>query len=138
MARRILVTLADGLKRGPVHVWHSDCGAASSSRRPILCPADGALTIALEGNSIYSLTTTTGQRKGEPAHAIPAAKPFPLPYRDDFESYRPGETPRYFSDQKGTFEVWDEPGHGKCLKQIVPRAGDHVGLHAGASSSPTR
>ena len=77
----------------------------------------------LHGNSIYSLTTTTGQRKGIPAHAIPAAKPFPLPYRDDFKSYKPGETPRYFSDQKGTFEVCDEPGHGKCLKQIVSQQG---------------
>ena len=99
------------------------CDATSSSSRPILPLSRAHLTIALEGNSIYSLTTTTGQRKGEPAHAIPAAKPFPLPYRDDFESYRPGESPRYFSDQKGTFEVWDEPGHGKCLKQIVPQQG---------------
>lgn len=86
-------------------------------------PSDGAVTIDLEGDSIYTLTTTTGQHKGEPAHAIPAPRPFPLPYRDDFESYRPGDTPRYFTDQKGTFEVWDEPGHGKCLKQIVPREG---------------
>ncbi len=55
--------------------------------------------------------------------AIPAARPFPLPYRDDFRSYQPGETPRYLTDQKGTFEVCDEPGHGRCLKQIVPQQG---------------
>ena len=61
--------------------------------------------------------------KGVPSHAIPADKPFPFPYRDDFESYKAGETPRYFSEQKGTFEVCDEPGHGKCLKQIVPQQG---------------
>ncbi len=54
---------------------------------------------------------------------MPAAKPFPLPYRDDFESYQAGQSPRYFSDQKGTFEVCVEPGHGKCLKQIVPQQG---------------
>ncbi len=27
------------------------------------------------------------------------------------------------SDQKGSFEVCDEPVHGKCLKQIVPQQG---------------
>ena len=117
-----VVTLADGLKPGPVHVWHSD-SKHQFVKQADITPAQDAFTIALAGNSIYSLTTTTGQRKGEPVHAIPAAKPFPLPYRDDFESYRPGETPRYFCDQKGSFEVWDEPNHGKCLKQIVPQPG---------------
>jgi len=118
----LAITLADGLKAERVHVWHSDARTQFSKEADIV-PAKGALTIALQGNSIYSLTTTNGQRKGEASHAIPAARPFPLPYRDDFESYRPGDSPRYFSDQKGTFEVWDEPGHGKCLKQIVPQQG---------------
>ena len=95
----------------------------SSLNSPTQSPSDGAFAIALDGNAIYSLTTTTGQRKGQAGDVIPAAKPFPLPYHDDFESYRSGESPRYFSDQKGTFEVCNEPGHGKCLKQIVPQPG---------------
>jgi galactosylceramidase len=118
----LIVTLADGLRAGPVHVWHSDAKSQFVEETAIAL-SHGAFTIALCGNSIYSLTTTTGQRKGLAVHPIPAAGPFPLPYRDDFESYRPGDSPRYFSDQKGTFEVCDEPGHGKCLKQIVPRQG---------------
>ena len=116
------VTLATGLKADRVHVWHSDA-RAQFVKEADLVPSSRAFSIELQGDSIYSLTTTAGQRKGEAAHPIPAARPFPLPYHDDFESYRPGDSPRYFSDQKGTFEVWDEPGHGKCLKQIVPQQG---------------
>lgn len=116
------ISVSDGLKTGPVHIWRSDA-QDQFVKLDDVPSAQGVLTVALQGNSIYSLTTTTGQRKGAPAHAIPADTPFPFPYRDDFESYKPGETPRYFSDQKGTFEVCDWPGHGKCLKQIVPQQG---------------
>ena len=116
------VNLSGGLQSGRVHVWHSDARRQFAEETEIR-PCASAFTVTLGGNSIYSLTTTSGQRKGVAPHPIPAAKRFPLPYRDDFESYRPGQSPRYFSDQKGTFEVWDEPGHGKCLKQIVPEEG---------------
>jgi hypothetical protein len=34
-----------------------------------------------------------------------------------------GDTPRYFSDQKGTFEVDQRPQGGLCLAQIVPAEG---------------
>ena len=46
-----------------------------------------------------------------------------MPFVEDFESYRPGDTPRYFSDQKGTFEVCRWPQGGLCLAQIVPAQG---------------
>jgi galactosylceramidase len=116
------LTLAEGLNAGRVHVWHSNAKSLFVQEDDLV-PAQGAMTIALEGNSIYSLTTTTGQQKGNASHEIPPAAPFPWPYADDFESYQPGQTPRYFCEQKGTFEVRDEPGHGKCLKQIVPQEG---------------
>ena len=116
------IEVSDGLKTGPVHVRQSDA-QDQFVKLDDIPSAGGDFAVRLHGNSVYSLTTTTGQRKGVPAHAIPARKPFPLPYRDDFRSYRPGETPRYLTDQKGTFEVCDEPGHGRCLKQIVPQPG---------------
>ena len=109
-----------GLKRGPVHVWKSDASTQFVQIQDFAL-VDGTLSIALTANSIYSLTTTVGQTKGH--HSIPADKSFPFPYAEDFESYAAGESPKYFSDQKGTFEVWEEPGHGKCLKQIVPQEG---------------
>ena len=123
------ISVSDGLKTGPVHVWQSDA-QDQFVKLDDIPSAQGVLAVRLHGNSVYTLTTTTGQRKGAPAHAIPAAKPFPFPCRDDFKSYKPGETPRYFSDQKGTFEVCDEPGHGRCLKQIVPQQGIMWEYHA--------
>ena len=43
----------------------------SSSSKPTSSPPAAAFTVALQGNSIYSLTTTTGQRKGRgrPRHS---------------------------------------------------------------------
>jgi len=53
----------------------------------------------------------------------PERKPFPCPFTEDFEAYHPGETPRFFSDQKGSFEVCQSPKGGLCLAQIVPEQG---------------
>jgi len=50
-------------------------------------------------------------------------RPFTFPFEENFESYRVGNTPRYFSDQKGTFEVCQSPKGGSCLAQIVPAQG---------------
>ncbi|WP_407642848.1 hypothetical protein [Actinacidiphila yanglinensis] len=67
--------------------------------------------------------------KGPAADAAPASRPMPLPYREDFDGYRSGATPRYVSDMEGAFQV--EPcaagprgaagngGTGKCLRQMI-------------------
>ncbi len=83
---------------------------------------DGKLTLELEPNTLYSLTTTTGQSKGRTQ--VPASRRFPIPYRDHFESYAAGRTPRYFSDQVGTFEVVKRAdGNGMALAQVLPAPG---------------
>ena len=46
----------------------------------------GMFTMTLEPNSVYSLSTTTGQQKGSFAN-IPEPKPFPFPYFETFDSY---------------------------------------------------
>jgi galactosylceramidase len=78
----------------------------------------------VEPNSIYSLSTTTGQQKGS-FENIPAAKPFPFPYYETFDEYSAskqwGCLPRYTADIAGAFEITDRPGKkGKCLRQGVP------------------
>ena len=120
-AAEVSVRIAEGLKQGPVHVWKSKRSSAilraerrASRRRRV--------HLALVPHALYSLTTTTGQHKGAYVEP-PPSKSFPFPFREDFESYRPGDTPKYFSDQKGTFEVARRPNGGLCLKQIVPREG---------------
>ena len=81
----------------------------------------GSFAVRLEPGSIYSLTTTTGQHKGQTA--IPAPAAFPSPYQDDFESYGPGKMAKYFSDQAGIFEVAERGDGGKCLRQTIARRG---------------
>ena len=78
--------------------------------------------IELEADAIYTLTTTTGQQKGSYG-TPPPDRPFPFPFAEDFENQHAGDTPRYFSDQKGSFEVCASPRGGLCMAQIVPAQG---------------
>jgi len=83
---------------------------------------DGKITLQLAPDSVYSLTTTTGQAKGNTPP--PPSRKFPMPYRDDFESYAENSTPRYFMDQEGTFEVVKRAdGQGKALAQVLRAPG---------------
>jgi galactosylceramidase len=119
--RTIQLSIAPGLKTGPVHVWESTA-AAQFIQQPPLSLRDNTVELELEPDAIYTFTSTTGQQKG--SHSTPPAKePFPFPFEESFESYRPGDTPRYFSDQKGTFEAVQWPKGGICLAQIVPAQG---------------
>jgi galactosylceramidase len=112
--------IAGGLAAGPVHVWRSSAQSQFAQQADI-APADGSFTVRLEPGCIYSLTTTTGQHKGQAE--IPAPAPFPCPYRDDFEGYAADKMAKYFSDQAGVFEVAERGDGGKCLRQTVARRG---------------
>jgi galactosylceramidase len=78
----------------------------------------------LQPGSIYSLSTTRGQRKGSFAN-IPSDQPFPYPYYETFDEYSPpqkwGDLPRYTADIDGAFELVERPDkNGECLRQVVP------------------
>ena len=110
-----------GLSAGTVHVWRSN-KSTQFERLADLTPEHGSFAMTLAGNSIYTLTTTTGQRKG--SYRIPKPAPFPFPYKENFERYTPGRMARYFSDQEGTFAVAQRgDGRGKCLRQVLPQRG---------------
>ncbi|MDR0341992.1 MAG: discoidin domain-containing protein [Nocardiopsaceae bacterium] len=81
-------------------------------------PRNGSFALTLRPGYIYSLTTTSGQHKGT---ARPApARPWPLPYRENFDEYPPGETPRLFADIGGAFGTAPCAGRpGNCLQQEV-------------------
>lgn len=111
---------AGGLAARALHVWKTDPMEAFI-RQPDPPLEDGAWTVGLAPNAIYTLTTTTGQRKGDGSSPPPSA--FPLPYREDFDGYRPNATPRFWSDQGGTFEVVARPEGGQCVRQQVHRPG---------------
>lgn len=114
--KTIRIVLGGGLKSGPVHVWKSNATEQFTALAPMQLK-NNTLECELEPDSLYTFTSTSGQQKG--AHGTPPeSKPFPFPFTENFDGYRSGDTPRYFSDQKGTFEVAQGPQGGLCLAQI--------------------
>lgn len=117
-------TLAGGLSSGTLCVWRSNA-SQQFIRQPDIQPVHGAFTITLDPNSIYSLSTTTGQRKG--SFDVPTPTSFPLPYYESFDHYSSARTwgylPHYTADIDGVFELTDRPDHtGGCLRQVVDHA----------------
>jgi len=107
------------LASSPIHVWRTLVDAKELFlKQKDIVPKNGVVSLDLHPKAIYSLTTTTGQRKAEPK--TPELKPFPLPYQEDFEAYKIGRQAKYFSDIQGVFEVAERPdGKGKCLEQKI-------------------
>ena len=119
--------VAGGLSNRIVHVWRSNRWSQFVKLADVI-PANGRLEVSVDPDSIYSLTSTAGQGKGTTQGPDPSA--FPMPYRDDFESYTLGSTPRYFSDQGGIFAVAAcSERSGKCLRQVMPRKGINWNNH---------
>ena len=116
-------TVAGGLSSRALHVWKTDLRSKKTEdwfiQQPDLSLKEGSFTATFQPGCVYSLTTTTGQAKGVTTPPPPAM--LTLPYHDDFQQYEVGKTPKYFSDQHGTFEVAAASGdrQGKCLRQTV-------------------
>lgn len=120
-AQTVTFHLTNGLSSTALHVWQT-----TQTKQFVqvgeITPDSRTFTYTFEPESVYSLTTTTGQSKG--SAAPPPAGPFPLPFKDDFETYAPGSAPKYFSDQAGTFEVFTRAdGKGRDLRQVLPQRG---------------
>ncbi len=110
--------LAGALDARKLHVWRTT-QREQFARLPDVTLSDRAFTTTLEPEAIYSFTTTTGQHKGSVAD-IPPSHELAMPYREDFEAYQLGSTPKYLSDQAGVFEVAKRgDGRGQCLRQTV-------------------
>lgn len=115
--QKVQFRLAGGLAASTVHIWETN-NTRKFEHVADVKPQGGAFEYTFDPDSLYSLTTTTGQGKGA-AHP-PAASPFPLPYADDFEKTSPGHAPKYLSDQDGAFEVRPCKGRpGQCLEQSI-------------------
>lgn len=109
--------ITGGLSQGTVHVWETNATKTFEHVANIQ-PHNGAFSINLEPDSVYSLTTTTGQHKGNATP--PPSAPFPFPYVANFQKTELGQSPRYFSDQDGAFEVHRcTDRSGRCLEQMV-------------------
>jgi galactosylceramidase len=122
LVQNITFKVSGGLSTGKLCVWQSDA-KAQFVRQADIKPVHGAFTIALEPDTLYSISTTTGQQKGA-FENIPAAQEFPFPYYETFDEYsRPahfGYLPHYTADIAGIFEIADRPDKtGKCLRQVL-------------------
>ena len=117
--QQLAFKVTNGLSTGAVHVWHSNIKAGTYFVQEPDLPSDGAYSLTLQPASIYSLTTTTGQQKGN-AGTPPADAAFPFPFSNNFESEALGKPPKYFVDQGGSFEVANCIGRpGKCMVQMA-------------------
>ncbi len=115
--QQVSFAVAGGLSKGTVHVWETNANRIFEKLAD-LSPQDGRFTYTFEPESIYSLTTTTGQGKGTAQPPAPAA--FPLPYADNFEQTPLNHQPKYLADQDGSFEVQPCNGRaGNCLEQVI-------------------
>ena len=120
-AQTITLHLTNGLSPATLNVWQTT-QTNQFVQVGTVTPISGALTYTFQPESIYTLTTTTGQVKG--SAVPPASAAFPQPFKDNFESYAPGKTPKYFSDQAGTFETFTRAdGQGQCLRQVLTQTG---------------
>ena len=86
--RALSFKLGGGLSTGTVHVWRTN-GHDQFQALADITPQRDAYTITVDAQSVYSLTTTTGQRKGG-ADPPPSAS-FPLEYHEDFAGYALGQ-----------------------------------------------
>jgi hypothetical protein len=77
--------IGGGLATGKLCVWRSDAKEQFVQLASIKLK-DNSFTLALEPNSIYSISTTRGQRKGS-FENIPASQKFPFPYYETFDGY---------------------------------------------------
>jgi hypothetical protein len=118
-AQEVQFSMKGGLSTGRVHIWRSN-PSQWFERIQTIHPRDGLFKLQLEPNSVYSITTTSGQRKGS-VRPTPT-RSFALPYRDTFERYPLGcTTPNYFIEQNGSYEVVKAGGgrKGRALRQVM-------------------
>jgi hypothetical protein len=118
-SQTVRVQVGGGLGTGSVHVWRSTKDQWFT-QQPDIPVVNGSFEITLQPDAIYSVTTTTGQHKGD-AGSPPASTPFPRSYRDDFESGQLEQQPRYLAQQGGSYELTRCAGGrpGRCVEQAV-------------------
>lgn len=109
--------IAGGLSTDTVHVWETN-SKRTFEHVADLRVRDAKFSYTFDPDSLYSLTTTTGQHKG--TAQPPAKAPFPFPYSENFDSTPLSRSPRYLADQDGAFEVHKCEGrNGRCLEQMI-------------------
>lgn len=105
-------------------VWASSPEQFLFDRQSDIVAKNGEFSITLRPHTIYSLTTTRGQHKGVPRHAIPPPAALARTYQDDFDHDSLNREPPYFINYHGAFEVVkDTDSANRYLKQSSVQPG---------------
>jgi hypothetical protein len=124
VSETIQFQLADSY-RATVHsmvVWLSNSSHQFVQLPDLPVGPKGLIRIELTRDTMITLTTTTGQRKGVAPSSLSARyQPFPFPYSDDFDASAVHKPARYLADGEGSFEVLPAAdGTGNVLAQTTP------------------
>lgn len=116
------ITLPKGLSTKALCQWRS-METELFAQLADVRPSGRTITLTVQPNAVYSLSTTGGQQKGSFAD-IPQPEAFPLPYKEAFDEYTHpeqwGYLPHYTADIIGAFELTPRPDNqGQCLRQVV-------------------
>eukprot|EP00026_Physarum_polycephalum_P003123 Phypoly_transcript_03132.p1 GENE.Phypoly_transcript_03132~~Phypoly_transcript_03132.p1 ORF type:complete len:773 (+),score=122.26 Phypoly_transcript_03132:204-2522(+) len=93
----------------PLYVWYTHLNQSQQNiyfeQIKTITPENGQFTLELDLDSVWTVSTLTGQKKG--SHPTPpAATDFPKDYSDNFEGYTVGQEANYFADQTGVWEIY--------------------------------
>lgn len=100
-------------------LWVTSSDAYFVEDKQPLQVVNGSITVLVQAQAMYSLTTLSSVTHGNFTDPVPPSAPFPLPYYDDFDSYSNDSTPKFLADQGGSFSVTVSDGGG-VLQQMCP------------------
>jgi len=122
-SQSVIFTLSGGFFKDTLHVWSTNLNSSDESgyfvHQEDIIPDSGKFSISLNPGYVYTISTTTGQNKGDAVS--PPSSIMNLPYAEKFDEYSPGTIPRYFDNIQGAFEADSCKGdrRGICMRQQI-------------------
>ncbi|XP_064604089.1 galactocerebrosidase-like isoform X2 [Liolophura sinensis] len=107
-----------------LNVWYTKIGFDGNpstffKEMPQIDVVNGAVTLSLGVDEMYTLTTVSTGQKGT-APDPPPSEPFPLPYKDNFDNYEVNSEPYNLAQQVGVWEVVQgDADRGGIIRQVV-------------------
>ena len=91
---------------------------------PLAVSADGTFTLTVKPEEIYTITTLATGKKGTTEKPSPPALPFPVPFKQTFDTEALSSPPAFWYDQMGAWQVSPDPrnasGGAHVMRQMSP------------------
>lgn len=117
----------ENLPAGPLQLWSTNLGSGTSGDDFVhvgtIAPDSGSVELTVQPGHVYTVSTTTGQSKGDAQPSASVHQQLPLPLVQNFDALQPGQLAKYFSDINGGFETAPcaVGRDGMCYQQAVPQ-----------------